>query len=808
MTELDPKDSVRKEQLGNTEDTKNDTQNPDSQEKRLENEVPEIQTDSGETEEVMAVVDHSEKTENQEDISKTSEVVEDIQESSEVVSSEGSTVADNEAEDPASNITAAEDKMPEVEHRENSEVEQEKSSAGKEYVESLNSSDSRQDTEVEKTEEITVNTDFSDNQSSSVSEIGEEKETEKNADITEENQQISEEVIESDALTNNTAEPTADHENSEHVKPQSDKEQEEEQIALPSLKDINYTSFSKEELVDTLRRYISEYPLEKIKNHVETIKSVFYKLHNEEVEAIHKKFIEEGGKEEDFKVEDSPIEINMKELINIYRDKRNEQSKSIEEQKEINLQTKYDIIEAIKELINSQESLNKTFHDFRGLQESWREVGPVPQKNLKDLWESYHYHVEAFYDYIKINKELRDLDFKKNLDSKLKLCEKAEELLLETSVVEAFRNLQVLHDQWREIGPVPADKRSEIWERFRDATSKINRRHQEYFVNLKEEQKKNLQEKALLCEKAEEIAALEIDNAKDWEAKSKELIDIQKIWKTIGFAPKKHNTKIYERFRAACDSFFDKKREYFASNREEQENNLQLKTELCIQAEALQDSTDWKKTTDELIKLQKRWKTIGPVPIKQSDKIWKRFRAACDTFFNNKSKFYENIDTKYEDNLKAKEELINKIEAFELTADVNNNLNQLKAYQREWAEIGFVPIKMKDEIQEKYRDAINKKFDQLKIDDERKSILKFRSRVESIVSKPNSDKRLAMERDKCYNKLKQLENDITLWENNIGFFSNSKNAESMITDVERKIESAKEKIEILQEKINIIDEFD
>ncbi len=585
-------------------------------------------------------------------------------------------------------------------------------------------------------------------------------------------------------------------------------EAEKEKEKLPELKDINYSEFSKEELVDTLRKYISEFPLEEIRSHVETIKSIFYKIHNEEIEIIHAKFIEEGGIEEDFKVEDSPIEINMKELLNIYREKRNEMSKHLEDQKDTNLHAKYEIIEGIKELINSQESLNKTFHEFRNLQERWREIGPVPQKTVKDLWESYHYHVEAFYDYIKINKELRDLDFKKNLDAKINLCEKAEELLLEPSVVEAFRRLQVLHEQWREIGPVPADKRSEIWERFKESTSKINHKHQEYFVNLKDEQKKNLQEKSTLCEKAEEIADLEIENGKDWEVKSNELIEIQKVWKTIGFAPKKHNKKIYERFRAACDKFFDKKREYFSQNREEQENNLQLKTELCIQAEAIQDSTDWKKTTDELIKLQRKWKTIGPVPIKVSDKIWKRFRAACDKFFNNKSSYFDNIDSKYEDNLKAKEELILKIKSFEPSSDMNKNLEQLKTFQREWSDIGFVPIKMKDDIQEKYRLAINEKFDQLKLDEGKKSILKFKSRVESIASKPNADKRLNMERDKCYTKLKQLETDITTWENNIGFFSNSKNAESLISDVENKIQSAKQKMEVLQEKINILDDLD
>ncbi len=578
--------------------------------------------------------------------------------------------------------------------------------------------------------------------------------------------------------------------------------------ALPKLKDIDYTKFGKEELVKTLRTYMSDYQFEEMKEHAEAIKSAFYKKINIETESIKAKFLEDGGTIEDFRVEESPLETQMKDLYNLFREKRNSFNLTLDEQKEVNLQAKYDIIEAIKELINSQESLNKTFHDFRNLQERWRDIGPVPQKNVKDLWESYHYHVEAFYDFIKINKELRDLDFKKNLDAKISLCEKAEELLIEPSVVEAFRRLQILHDQWREVGPVPADKRTEVWERFRDTTSKINHRHQEYFVNLKDEQKNNLQEKTVLCEKVEQLSLLEIDNAKDWEEKSKELIELQRVWKTIGFAPKKHNTKIYERFRAACDKFFDKKREFFSLNREEQENNLQLKTELCMQAEGLQNNTDWKKTTDELIKLQKRWKAIGPVPAKNSEKIWKRFRAACDSFFNNKSKYFENIDSKYDENLKLKLDLIKQIQEFELTDDETKNLEQLNEYQRQWSEIGFVPLKQKEEIQEQYREVINAKFDLLKVDDDKKSLLKFRNRIESIIGKPNADRRLEMERDKCYNKLKQLESDITLWENNIGFFSNSKNAKSMITDVEQKIEAAKIRIQVLKEKINIIDEFE
>jgi hypothetical protein len=571
---------------------------------------------------------------------------------------------------------------------------------------------------------------------------------------------------------------------------------------------VDYNEYSKEELVKALKEIIERGNISEIRRDIDIIKSGFYKQLRAETEEIKMKFLEEGGLLQDFKIEANPLEIELKTFLSKYRDSRVEFNKRTDDEKVKNLEEKYVIIEAIKELINSKESLNKTFQEFRELQNHWREIGPVPQQNLKDLWESYHYHVEAFYDYIKINKELRDLDLKKNLELKMKLCEKAEELLIEPSVVEAFRELQTLHDQWREIGPVLVEKRSEIWDRFKDATSKINRKHQEYFVNLKQDQKKNYDEKLLLCVKAEEIAALEIDNHKDWEAKSKELVELQKFWKSIGFAPKKFNNIVYDRFRKACDQFFEKKRAYFSQNREEQQNNLQFKTELCIQAEGLQNSTDWKKTTDELIALQKKWKEIGSVSAKNSDKIWKRFRSACDKFFENKAKFFSQIDTKYEENLELKNSLIIDIEKFELTSDVEQNLTMLKDFQRKWTEIGYVPLKHKNEIQERYRKAINSKFDQLRLDENKKSSLKFRSRVENLIERPNSQHRLLIERDKCFNKLKQLENDITLWENNIGFFANSKNAESMIADVNSKIENAKKRIIELKDKIRILDELE
>ncbi len=441
------------------------------------------------------------------------------------------------------------------------------------------------------------------------------------------------------------------------------------------------------------------------------------------------------------------------------------------------------------------------------MQKQFLEIGPVPQASLNDLWNNYHHHVQTFYDFVKISKELRDLDLKKNLEAKISLCEQAEELLLEPSVVLAFKKLQKLHEQWREVGPVPRENQNEIWERFKEATSKINKKHQEHFESIKEQQKKNLDAKIEICEKAEELANQNPKSVKEWNKLSKELIELQKIWKTIGFATKKDNNKVFERFRNACDIFFNKKREFFKEIKEVQLNNLQQKTELCLQAESLKESTDWKKTTEDLINLQKRWKQIGPVPRKNSNEIWKRFRAACDYFFEQKSNYFASVDNSYDENLKAKEALIAEVEAFEFSENMEENLNALKEFQRRWTEIGFVPLKVKDEVQKRFRTAIKKHFDKLNSQEGRNKMMHFQSKLEEAKANPRSLSKLRQNRERMFNRMRQLENDLTVWENNIGFFAKTKNAEAMLEEVKRKIERAKEEIAELNEKIKLIDKL-
>jgi len=564
-----------------------------------------------------------------------------------------------------------------------------------------------------------------------------------------------------------------------------------EDIELPQ---VDYSGYTKHELIETLALIIENRPTAEIRNDVERLKIFFYKKLKSESEERKNKFLAEGGKIEEYRQWVDPDDARVKHLLEKYKEKKTDYNKVQEAEKYENLKKKYDIIDKIKELVNREESINKTFHDFRSLQNEWHSIGVVPQTALKDLWENYHHYVEIFYD------------LKKNLELKVVLCEKAEQLMLEPNPVNAFRSLQDFHNQWREIGPVPPESKNEIWERFKEATSQINKRHHEYFEKQKDDQKKNLEAKIALCEEVDAINLLEIKNFKDFDERADKVVELQKMWRTIGFAPKKQNNKVYQRFRDACDAFFEKKRGFYADNKEIQLNNLQLKTELCIQAESLQESTDWKATSDALIRLQKEWKEIGPVPRKQSERCWKRFRKACDHFFNKKTEFFAALDTSYEDNLKAKLAIIDELNKFEPGTDVQEAFERLKDLQRKWTEIGFVPFNLKDEITNKYRAAINKEFDKLKIGDEDKSILKYKTKLDGLKANPKASRKVRNERDKFFTKIKQLEGDIVLWENNIGFFAKSSNADTMIREVEDKIESAKKLIKTLEEKVKMIDQ--
>ena len=571
----------------------------------------------------------------------------------------------------------------------------------------------------------------------------------------------------------------------------------EEEAAPSSSDDLN--GLSKTELVALFAQKIESEPVQTLRSTVEAIKIAFYKQHRANIEAERKAFLEAGGSEEAFSPAPCADEACFKELFALYRNERDKYIAELEANKENNLREKLAIIEELKELINSDETMNTTFARFRELQQRWKEIGLVPQQNVKDIWETYNLYVENFYNFIKINKELRDLDLKKNYEIKISLCEQAEELTLETQVVEAFRRLQKLHDEWRETGPVAIEFKEALWERFKEASSRINKRHQEHFETLKAEQTKNLALKLELCEKVESLATRPILSRKDWNKASEELLEIQKVWKTIGFAPKKDNNRIYERFRAACDKFFEHKREFYAGQKSEMEHNLAIKNELCAEAETLAMSEDWKRATEELIALQARWKQVGPVARRHSDTIWKRFRAACDKFFERKAAHFATVDNQHEENLRQKQALIEEMRAADVKA---GGFEAIKEFQRRWSQIGFVPIKFKDALQKEYKAIVDGMFATLRSSERDRSMSRFRERVSTM----KSSGQLRSERERLFNKVRQMEQDIALLENNIGFFSKSKNAEALIADVREKIERTKRDMAELIEKIRLIDE--
>lgn len=563
-----------------------------------------------------------------------------------------------------------------------------------------------------------------------------------------------------------------------------------------------YAEKSQAELVVALAEMLGARPVQNLRTEVEAVKIAFYKAGRTEIEAQRAAFIAGGGVAEEFKPAENESEAKFKELLVQYREKRDAFLHNADQEKENAYKAKLQIIEELKELVNSSETMGNTFNAFRELQQRWKDAGIVPQEKIKDLWDTYHHHVENFYNYIKINKELRDLDLKKNYEAKTLLAEEAEALMLDPSATNAFHKLQKLHDQWREAGPVAPEFKDALWERFKAASTQINKRHQDYFEGVKEEQKQNLSLKTELCTKVEELAGTALTSHKEWNEASEQIVEIQKVWKTIGFAPKKDNTKIYDRFRTACDRFFEAKRKFYQGMKSEIGDNLQAKLDLCVQAETLQDSEDWKATSDALIALQKKWKEVGATSRKHSEQVWKRFRSASDKFFARKAEHFGSQDSQYAENLTKKREML--AEMGKLLQDkVEITFETIKEYQRKWAEVGFVPIKQKEAIHAEYRKVVDTLFDLLRGEERERHIRNFKDKVSKI--QEGGSRRLGQERERLYNKVRQIEADIQIWENNIGFFSKSKNAEALMREVQNKIAKAKEQIATIVEKVKLID---
>ena len=500
------------------------------------------------------------------------------------------------------------------------------------------------------------------------------------------------------------------------------------------------------------------------------------------------------------------MERGFKELYGQYKTVRVKYVQELNQKKEENYEVKSKIIDELKVLVDNPGDLGTAYPAFRELQNQWRAAGAVPPTKAKDLYETYSHFVESFYDYVKINRELRALDFKKNLEAKEKLCERAEALADSDNAVAAFRDIQKLHDEWKEYGPVDKAHREAIWERFKAATSVVNKKHQAYFESQKGNQQQNLEAKTALCEKVEEIAERaerEVKDSNTWNALSKEIENIQKEWRTIGFASKKDNQKIYERFRAACDKFYASKRDFYSGFKDQMQDNMDKKVALCEQAEAVVNSTEWKKTSDYLINLQKQWKEIGPVSRKKSEQIWKRFRAACDAFFENRDKHFSDQDSKYDDNLAAKNAIIDEIKAYELAGNEADK-EALASFQARWNEIGFVPLKDKANVQNAYNKAVSEKFGSVAEPSDRVSRFKKRYGEQH----PKSYTKVVTEKDRLIQKFLKMEQDIATWENNMGFFAKSKNADKLLADLSSKIEVAKQELADLEQKIKSMDEKD
>ena len=569
--------------------------------------------------------------------------------------------------------------------------------------------------------------------------------------------------------------------------------EETENVTLPS-------KLTKEEVIQRLKE-IDEDACNADKQEIDALKQNFYKLHKAEQEAARKTFIEGGGKAEEFTPTPDPQEAEFKQVMGSIKEKRNTLTAAQEQEKEENLAKKLAILDKMKEFTETPEDTGKRYNEFKQLQQEWNEIKQVPAAKVNELWKSYQLYTEKFYDMLKLNNEFREYDFKKNLEAKLHLCEAAEKLATEPDVVSAFHQLQKLHQEFRSIGPVAKELRENIWARFKAASTTVNRRHQQHFEELKEKEQNNLDQKTVICEIVESMEYDTFKTFADWEDKTQEILALQAKWKTIGYAPQKMNVKIFERFRAACDEFFRRKAAFFKSIKESMAENLEKKKALCEKAESLKDSTDWKETAEILTKLQKEWKTIGPVAKKHSDAVWKRFIGACDYFFEQKNKATSSQRSIESENQAKKEAVISQLKALDEAGTTDEaTADKTRALMKEWNSIGFVPFKEKDRLYKEYHAVVDRLFDKLHLSATEKKLSNFKSGL-------NKEGNLYRDREKLVRTYEGLKNDIQTYENNLGFLnSSSKKGNSLVSEINRKIERLKADMELVQKKIAAIDE--
>jgi hypothetical protein len=539
------------------------------------------------------------------------------------------------------------------------------------------------------------------------------------------------------------------------------------------------------------------------KEEVDLLKTIFYKLHIAEREAQQKEYLDAGGDPEKYQVLPDETEEAFKAEMNIIKEKRAKLFLEQEAEKKENLKKKLEIIEKVKSMATSPEEANKSYQEFKELQQQWREIKAVPAENANELWKTYQLYVEQFYDLLKLNSEAREYDFKKNLEIKTRLCEAAEKLADEEDVISAFHQLQELHQQYREAGPVAKDLREEVWARFKAASTVINKRHQQHFEGLRAQEEENLAKKTALCEKVEAIAAEENKGAGDWEKHTKQIIEIQNEWKTIGFAPQKMNVKIFERFRAACDDFFNRKAEFFKSMKQRFAENAEKKKALVEKAQALQDSTDWKSTADKLIALQKEWKTIGMVPKKQGDQLWNDFLAACNKFFEARNAATADSRSEERNNLEAKRNIVEQLK--ELAEGTAENIQQkVQELVEQYQQVGHVPYKEKDKLYKEYHEVLDKLYKELNISTARRRLDNFKSQLKNVAKR--GEDALDNERSRLMRRYEQMKQEIQTYENNLGFLNAaSKKGNSLIDEMNRKVQKLKDDCNLVREKIKAID---
>lgn len=540
------------------------------------------------------------------------------------------------------------------------------------------------------------------------------------------------------------------------------------------------------------------------KQELDALKQAFYKIHKANVAAARAQFIENGGESEAFLPTPNVLEDEFKAAMNVIKQKRAELQAELDRQKEENLQKKQEILERIKTLSATPEEANQAYKEFKELQNQWKELTLVPAEKANELWKTYQLYVEQYYDQLKLNNEFREYDFKKNLEIKTHLCETAEKLNEEADVISAFQQLQALHQEFKETGPVAKELREEIWARFKAASTAVNKRHQQYFEELKQKEEENLAHKTALCEKIEAIDLTAVKTAAAWEAQTQQIIEMQKEWRTIGFAPQKMNVKIFERFRGACDRFFTEKAAFFKRLKEEQAQNLAKKTELCEKAEALKDSTDWKATADKLMQIQKEWKTIGAVPKKHSESLWQRFIGACDYFFEQKGKNTASQRGEEKENLQKKEQVIEKLKTLLESDEEENKQDAVKELMKEWNEIGFVPFKEKDKIYKAYHETVDQLFKALNMSAARRRLDNFKNNLKNDAKEGGQG--LSRERERLVRAYENKRSEIKTYENNLGFLTcSSKKGSSLLNEMNKKMEKLKDELNLIGEKIAAID---